>query len=739
MKNITLFIITVFTSFLSFAQEFKVSTFYNPSAFVDISSTGTALNLTDDGEENITSLFPITIGGISSTDLRVGNNGAILFGVTTGNVVSSNDDLLSSLPMLAPFWDDFDDNQGNVYWVASNYEIIIQWNRPHYNDMTNDAIFQLKIFKNNNIYYIYNDVDLGDVSLNAGSSATIGMSTSQEVYQFSKNSATLSTGFVIKYKYNMTNVPDDNFELYLETHASNGDVVALGASNSLGNGVLNDNLVYTSRIETVTSLDVSGYAATNDSERISDLTGIEDFTALTYLECSVNLLTELDVSQNINLSTLRCRINSLTSLNVDSNVNLTELNCSANQLSEINIDNNTALTWFACYQNFDISSLNLVNNPALVYLNCHFMHLTELNTSQNTNLETLRCFGNDITSMNLSTNTNLVELFCSGDELTDLNLNNNTSLEILNCTNSDNLTSLKIQNGANGLLSGMITYEGQTFPRFNTTDCPNLTCIYVDNTADATAGVNDYLDWSIDATSHYVANNIECNAYDTPLNNDCVDATNLTVGTDFEEQDIIGTDIGATYTDGVNASCGASNQPEVWFTVTVPNSGSITIETQEVVGSDFYDSVMAVYSGNCGNLIETACNDDSEIEDTLFSLIELTDRTPGEVLYITVYSYEGDPFGEFKISAYDSSLVSVENNAITGLSFYPNPVKNTLFIKANNTIESIQIYNMLGQEILTKESILNNVKVDLTTLSPGNYIIKIQSNNKIGTYKLIKN
>ena len=49
--------------------------------------------------------------------------------------------------------------------------------------------------------------------------------------------------------------------------------------------------VVTDSINSVTVLNVS-----NDS--ISNLTGIEDFTALTYLHCSSNQLTSLNVSNN---------------------------------------------------------------------------------------------------------------------------------------------------------------------------------------------------------------------------------------------------------------------------------------------------------------------------------------------------------------------------------------------------------------------------------------------------------
>ena len=47
---------------------------------------------------------------------------------------------------------------------------------------------------------------------------------------------------------------------------------------------------------------------------IKTLKGIEYFTGLTYLDCSDNLLTELDVSSNTALTTLYCSRNALDSV-----------------------------------------------------------------------------------------------------------------------------------------------------------------------------------------------------------------------------------------------------------------------------------------------------------------------------------------------------------------------------------------------------------------------------------------
>jgi len=99
---------------------------------------------------------------------------------------------------------------------------------------------------------------------------------------------------------------------------------------------------------------------------ISDLTGIEAFTALEYLACGFNQLTSLDVSSCTALTTLYCHSNQLTSLDVSSNTALAWLQCQDNQLTSLDVSNNTALTYLHCSNN-EIISLDVTQNTALTY------------------------------------------------------------------------------------------------------------------------------------------------------------------------------------------------------------------------------------------------------------------------------------------------------------------------------------------------------------------------------------
>ena len=170
---------------------------------------------------------------------------------------------------------------------------------------------------------------------------------------------------------NSKNFPDSKFQAWLKTKTYGQD------------GVLTD-----AEIAGVTSIDVR-------DEAISDLTGINYFTALTELDCSFNKLTTLDVSKNTALTELVCSYNQLTDLDVSKNTKLTELYCSGNQLTDLDVSKNTALT----------------------ELNCSSNQLTDLDVSDCTALTELYCGGNQLSDLDVSKNTALTELGCNNNQL----------------------------------------------------------------------------------------------------------------------------------------------------------------------------------------------------------------------------------------------------------------------------------------------------------------------------------
>ncbi len=103
---------------------------------------------------------------------------------------------------------------------------------------------------------------------------------------------------------------------------------------------------------------------------LQSLKGLEYFTNLKKLDCSLNNLTRLDVSKNRALEELRCDNNKLTSLDVSKNTSLQQLFCKNNKLT------------------------SLVINPELRVLYCDNNQLTNLDVSRNTELYMFHYDGN---------------------------------------------------------------------------------------------------------------------------------------------------------------------------------------------------------------------------------------------------------------------------------------------------------------------------------------------------------
>ena len=217
-----------------------------------------------------------------------------------------------------------------------------------------------------------------------------------------------------------TNFPDANFRTFVKNFDTNKD----------------DSLSDT-EIAAVEEIDCY-------DKGISNLKGIEYFTALRSLNCGYNQLTALDVSKNTTLTKLYCKNNQLTVLDVSKNTALTYLRCNRNQLTSLDVSKNTALTWLYCSTN-QLTSLDVSKNTALTKLDCYNNQLTSLDVSKNTALAGLNCGYNQLTALDVSKNTALTWLGCAGNQLTALDVSKNMALTDLDC-DKNQLTSLDVSN-----------------------------------------------------------------------------------------------------------------------------------------------------------------------------------------------------------------------------------------------------------------------------------------------------
>jgi len=72
------------------------------------------------------------------------------------------------------------------------------------------------------------------------------------------------------------------------------------------------------------------------------------------------------------------------------------------------------------------------------------------------------------------------------------------------------------------------------------------------------------------------------------------------------------------------------------------------------------------------------------------------------------------------------------------LNYFPNPVKNSLTISNEKLIDSIKITSILGQKMLSQKVNSLQTEIDLSELSIGIYFVKVTSEEKEKTIKIVK-
>ncbi|KQT26264.1 hypothetical protein ASG22_06225 [Chryseobacterium sp. Leaf405] len=265
----------------------------------------------------------------------------------------------------------------------------------------------------------------------------------------------------------------------------------------------------------------------------------------------------------------------------------------------------------------------------------------------------------------------------------------------------------------------------------NTTNLTGLTVgqtyyvrVYNSNTNSATATYANTFDFCVGTPPPPPANDV------------CSGAISLTVGNNFAANPMVATNISAT-TDSTT-TCQSNRNNNVWFSVVVPASGSVTVETAAVTGSGFIDSVLSAHSGICGSLANVACNDDISSGTNNFSKISLTGQTPGATLYFSVWRYSlTGADGQFRISAYDSSIPLATGEVKSekdNLKIYPNPFVDVLSISDSKNVKSIFINDIAGRLVKTITSPESTLY--LGELKSGMYLVTLQMND--GSKQTIK-
>jgi len=211
-----------------------------------------------------------------------------------------------------------------------------------------------------------------------------------------------------------------------------------------------------------------------------------------------------------------------------------------------------------------------------------------------------------------------------------------------------------------------------------------------------------------------------------------------------------------SFSSGELIISGTSTNLEGVFPYTVNTSGGCGVESllgtitvgQQVSTSFFCDPSQAtspesvfIYwndvSGSTNYEFTYSINGGPAISDsTINPFYEIFNVLPGQSVLFTLTNAEG-------VSCFQSA--STDCGSLTNESFesqvfqsFPNPVENVVNFKSYQPISSIQIFNLLGQEVYSQKCNEVELQINLSHLSSGNYLVKAQSNDLTKTFKIVK-
>lgn len=124
---------------------------------------------------------------------------------------------------------------------------------------------------------------------------------------------------------------------------------------------------------------------------------------------------------------------------------------------------------------------------------------------------------------------------------------------------------------------------------------------------------------------------------------------------------------------------------------------------------------------------------DAEGTEELPESTELVDQTTYYVSQLESGKCESELLS---VTVYE--VLGLEGSLMRNLIVYPNPVKSTLTIENSKTISKLELYNLLGQKVLTVRPKGLEANMDLTSLQSGVYLLRVESDNTSVIYKIIK-
>ena len=394
------------------------------------------------------------------------------------------------------------------------------------------------------------------------------------------------------------------------------------------------------------------------------------------LSINTNADTEIETNEattfNGSMSCANLNISDLTG--IEAFTGGFTLNCSGNQLTTLDLSANVNMGGHLHVEGNVLTSIVMPNSPNVTQFTYSGNNITSLDLSNTPGITTMWGMNNPLASIDLSNSSALEGMNIDGNSLTSIDLSNLTNLQWIS-TSSSALTSLDIsscsilnnlycQYSPNLTELNMANGYNMNFPPnwFDATECPLLTCVTVDNVSFANAV------WT-SAVDPGVSFSLNCAAGSPP-------ATSISI----------------------QGQGGVS-------TITV-NDGTLQMVSTVLPATASQTVVWGISVG--GSLAS-------------ISVSGLLTAIDNGAVTVAAMTNDGTNLTASTVITISNQVLALSSLVDTKVNIYPNPTLKYLMVESDNQIESISIYNMLG-ELVQQE---NEASFSVEELKNGIYMIDV--------------
>jgi hypothetical protein len=125
--------------------------------------------------------------------------------------------------------------------------------------------------------------------------------------------------------------------------------------------------------------------------------------------------------------------------------------------------------------------------------------------------------------------------------------------------------------------------------------------------------------------------------------------------------------------------------------------------------------------------------------DRAFTAAELAKITASPIMHeFGVTSNLNNTVWYDNLYIHKNTVLSNETFKTSSIKMYPNPTANVLNIEALSTIDKVTVYNILGQEVISKTVGSSSMSLDVSDLHSGVYVINATIEGVTSTSKFVK-